>query len=186
MSDERELKFAVDDLTALRQRLRAAGATELHAESFETNELWDREGELRAGGSLLRLRTDGAGCRVTFKGPPRFDKGVKVRIEHETAIASSKRMAAVLAALGYSPVYRYEKYRAEWQLGDVVVALDRTPMGDFAEFEGPAAAAAAGAAGCAPETALEEDYLGLYESWRREHPNAPEFMVFAEQVAADD
>lgn len=185
MTSEREIKIAVDDLAALRERLQTAGAEQLHAESFETNELWDRDGSLRGAESLLRLRTDGRGSRLTFKGPPSFDGGVKVRLEHETAVADREQMAAVLTALGYRPVYRYEKYRQEWQLGSVVVALDRTPIGEFVEFEGNDATAAAAAAGCDPAQALAADYLGLYAEWRREHPAAPEFMVFTPPGASD-
>ena len=178
MASERELKLAVDDMALLRQRLRACGATPLHDESFEDNLVWDRRGELRAAGELLRLRTDGRGVRLTFKGPPSYEDGVKVRTEHETAIESAARLGAILTALGFRCERRYQKYREEWQLEEVIVALDRTPMGSFVEFEGADAAAAAVRCGCDPAEALEADYLTLYDAFRRRHPAAPVDMVF--------
>ena len=178
MSSERELKIAVPDPAALRRRLRAGGATLLHDEGFEDNFVWDRGGELRAAGCLLRLRNDDRGTRLTFKGPASFEGAVKVRAEHETSVGNAESVRALLEALGYEVVRRYQKYREEWRLGQVIVALDRTPMGDFVEFEGPQASQVAAACGCSPATALEDDYLTLYETFRQSRPAAPADMVF--------
>ena len=64
------------------------------------------------------------------------------RVELETAVADGKKLDAILHALGYSPSFRYEKFRAEWTdakkhggAGHVVV--DETPIGNFCEIEGP-------------------------------------------------
>jgi adenylate cyclase class 2 len=178
VSSERELKIAVSDPAALRRRLRASGATLLHDEGFEDNLVWDRDGELRAAGCLLRLRNDDRGAKLTFKGPASFEGAVKVRDEHETSVGEAESVKALLEALGYEIVRHYQKYREEWRLGEVIVALDRTPMGDFVEFEGPEAAKAAAACGCSPATALEADYLTLYDAFRRRRPAAPADMVF--------
>ena len=178
MTSERELKLVLDDRAELRNRLEAEGARRLHAESFEDNTLWDRDGELRDAGSLLRLRRDGHGVRLTFKGPADFEDGVKVRAEHETAVEDESSMRRVLAALGYAPARRYQKYREEWSLDGVVIALDRTPIGDYVEFEGDAATEVATRCGCNPGTALEADYLGLYDAHRERHPEAPSDMLF--------
>ena len=45
-------------------------------------------------------------------------------------------MHAILVALGFSPSFRYEKYRAEWTDGTGELVIDRTPIGDLAEIEG--------------------------------------------------
>ncbi len=185
MSSERELKIAVQDLAALRRRLRARGAAQLHDQSFEDNLVWDRNDELRAAGCLLRLREDGRGVRLTFKGPASFEGPIKVRDEHETSVGEAGSMRALLEALGYEVVRRYQKYREEWRLDEVVVALDRTPMGDFAEFEGAQAPAAAEACGCSVAAALEADYLVLYDAYRQSRPAAPADMVFASDEPLD-
>ncbi len=181
MSSERELKLAVDDRAALRRRIQREGAVELHPESFEDNLVWDRDGELRAAGCLLRLRTDGRGARLTFKGPASFESGVKVRAEYETAVDDADELAAVLQALGYERARRYQKHREEWRLHGVIIALDRTPMGHFVEFEGELAREVATRCGCDPESALTADYLALYDAHRRRHPEAPADMVFADE-----
>jgi adenylate cyclase class 2 len=178
VTSERELKIAVADPSALRRRVEAEGGRLLHDESFEDNEIWDRGGELRAAGRLLRLRRDGRGARLTFKGPATYEGTLKVRDEHETAVAEPECLAAILRALGFEPVRRYQKYRQEWSLGEVVVALDRTPLGHFVEFEGAEAAEAARRCGCDPDAALLHDYLTLWAAHRESHPDAPSDMVF--------
>src|ERR1700679_3895245 len=47
-------------------------------------------------------------------------------------------MDAILRTLGFAPTFRYEKYRAEWGYGQGHVVLDKTPIGNFGEIEGPA------------------------------------------------
>ena len=46
-------------------------------------------------------------------------------------------MDAILRALGYSPSFRYEKFRAEWTDGKGQIVIDETPIGNFCEVEGP-------------------------------------------------
>jgi adenylate cyclase, class 2 len=179
-NQERELKFALRGRTLdeLRHGLAAAGAQRKRVAARECNWVFDRRDELFGSGRLLRLRTDGSGCRLTFKGPPRFEENLKVRDEIEVAIGHADAMRDLLVRLGYRVVRRYEKVREEWQLGAVVVALDHTPIGDFVEFEGADAAAAAERMGFDAGAAERRSYLRLYEDWRREHPELPTDMIF--------
>jgi adenylate cyclase class IV len=80
--------------------------------------------------------------------------------------------------LGYTVVRRYQKMREVWHLGGVVIALDHTPIGDFAEFEGEGAERVAHRCGFSPETAERRSYLRLYDEYLKEHPGAPVDMVF--------
>lgn len=175
---ERELKFAAVEHERLRERLRELEAERRRAPSFEDNLILDRDGELAAAGCILRLRTDGHGARLTFKGPPRFEERVKVRQEHETKVEDAAAVKALLGSLGYGPVKRYQKYREEWELGGVTIALDHTPVGQFAEFEGEGAETVAKRCGFDPEKSERRNYLRLYEDYRKEHPEAPRDMVF--------
>ena len=178
-NEERELKFALaEPLDELRRRLTGAGAHLERSAARECNWVFDRRDELFGSSRLLRLRTDGSGCRLTFKGPPRFEEGVKVRDEIEVGIGHAERMRDLLVRIGYRVVRRYEKVREEWRLGSTVVALDHTPIGDFVEFEGAEAAAAATRCGFDPAHAERRSYLRLYEDWRREHPDLPPDMLF--------
>ncbi|HKI87263.1 MAG TPA: hypothetical protein VKA53_11030, partial [Thermoanaerobaculia bacterium] len=65
-----------------------------------------------------------------------------------------------------------------WRLGGVVVALDKTPIGDFVEFEGEGADKLARRCSLDPEIAERRSYLRLYEEYREQHPEAPDEMVF--------
>ena len=177
---EKELKFAEVELEQLRERLRDLDAERRGAPSFEDNLILDRGGELLDAGCILRLRIDGHGARLTYKGPPRFEDRVKVREEHETHVGDSAATQSLLSALGYVPVRRYQKMREEWALGGVTIALDHTPIGDFAEFEGEGAETVAKRCGLDAEHSERRTYLRLYEDYRKDHPEAPEDMVFPE------
>lgn len=88
-------------------------------------------------GCVLRVRDDDGRAFLTFKGA--IEPGpLKVREELETAAGSAERLLAILAALGYAPVFRYEKYREELALAGALVAIDETPIGTFLEIEGEA------------------------------------------------
>lgn len=176
---ERELKFRCSDLNELRDRLQEADAERLCAAALEDNLVWDRAGELAASGRLLRLRVDGHGARLTYKGPPAYEDGVKIREEIETAVEEPFELQAILENLGFQKSQRYQKHREEWRFGGVVVCLDRTPIGDFVEFEGHAAAKLARRFGFDPETAESRSYLEIYRDHRRQDPTAPEEMVFS-------
>ncbi len=177
---ERELKFRCESLDALAARLRALSAVPVSRRGLEENVIFDRQGELARQGAILRLRRDARGVRLTFKGPARFERAVKLRAEYEAPIGGDpEAVEAILAGLGFSAVRRYQKRREEWDLDGVRVALDATPLGDWAEFEGEEAEAAARRCGFEPETAERRDYLALWDDHRRSHPEAPADMVFA-------
>ncbi len=175
---ERELKFPCTDLSALRERLVELGAERFSTSALEDNWIFDRGGELAAAGTLLRLRRDSGGARLTFKGPARYEEAVKVRIEHESRVDDEAATRRILESLGYEARYRYQKFREEWRVGGVSVSLDHTPIGDYVEFEGEGAAKVARRCGLAVENAEPRNYLRLYRDYRREHPQAPRDMVF--------
>ena len=175
---ERELKFACDDLEAVRERLADLGAERQAAAAFEDNLVFDRNGELEAAGRVLRLRSDRRGARLTVKGPARFEEGVKLRDEREISVSDAEQAQQLLEMLGYAIVQRYQKMREEWQLGSVMTALDHTPIGDFVEFEGSKAAQVAKRCGFAIESAEQRSYLRIYADHLLEHPGASPQMVF--------
>ena len=176
--EEREIKLPVLELDSVRRRLIELGA-ECEAEaSRERNSIFDRGNEIYGAGKALRLRIDGRGARLTFKGPARYEAGVKVRQELETGVENAVAMREILEALGYRRVSGYEKEREEWRLGEALIALDHTPIGDFIEIEHSDPAAVAGELGLDAETSESRSYLSLYRDYRRPHPNAPPEMSF--------
>jgi len=175
---EREIKFQGVELDKMRGRLAELEAERVGPAAFEDNWILDREGELLSSGRILRLRTDGQRSRLTFKGPLRMEGNMKVREEREIEIESADEARALFENLGYTVVRRYQKMREEWQLGGVTIALDHTPIGDFAEFEGDGAETVAKRCGLDPEKGEKRSYLRLYEDYLKEHPEAPPEMVF--------
>lgn len=175
---ERELKFREAQHDTLRERLLELEAERVGPGAFEDNWILDRGNELLASGRILRLRTDGSRARLTFKGPMRLEGNVKIREEREVGIENAEEARALLENLGFHTVRRYQKVREEWQLGGVTIALDHTPIGDFAEFEGDGAETVAKRCGFDPQKAERRSYLRLYEDHLKKHPDDPPEMVF--------
>ncbi len=179
---ERELKFAQVDLEKLRERLLELEAERAAPGSLEDNWILDRGGELEAAACILRLREDGRGALVTFKGAARFEGTLKVRRELEVRVDDALQARAIFESLGYRVVRRYQKIREEWRLGSESIALDHTPIGDFVEFEGERAEVIARRCGFDPTKADLRTYLRLYEDYLATHPEAPADMVFPEEA----
>jgi len=181
---ETELKIPVPDLETVRRNL--AGSTEahlVHATEREVNTLLDTaDGELAGSDRLLRLRWIGDRALLTWKGPARFEGAVKHREELEIVVADVEQLASIFERLGYLPVVRYEKDRESWQVGQVTVTLDHTPMGDFVELEGPAdrLIALASDLGIDPGGAVRGSYISLWQDHRQARPELalPQDMVF--------
>lgn len=175
---EREVKVRVDDLDAVRRRLVEADAELLEPRSRECNTLFDRDGELQGHGCALRLRRDGQGARITFKGPAVFEQEVKSRTELETSVGDADRFEQILVALGLSATLRYEKDREQWRLGEAVVALDHTPLGDFVEVEAEAPLEYLGALGLEGAVREKLSYVGLWLEERRSNSQLGADMLF--------
>lgn len=180
---ERELKFAAVEHDRLRDRLIEMEAERMWSSALEENWLFDQGGKLEKAHRVLRLRRDSRGAWLTYKGPATFEGRTKVRPEHETEVGDADETRALLESLGYEVTRRYEKKRELWRVGGVIVALDRTPIGDFAELEGEAAEALSRRLGLDPDKAERRNYLRLYQDYRKDHPESPEDMIFDREEA---
>ena len=176
--EEREIKLPVLEFDSVRSRLIELGAECEVEASSERNSIFDRDDEIYGAGKALRLRIDGRGARLTFKGRARYEAGIKVREELETVVEDAIAMREILEALGYRRVNGYEKVREEWRLGAALIALDHTPIGDFIEIEDSDPATVAREIGLDPESSESRSYLSLYRDYRRLHPDAPPEMSF--------
>ncbi len=138
---EIELKFPVDDIAALRSAVTGLGLHLRTERSFESNTLYDTpDRDLRGKRQLLRLREYNGQCVVTHKrlgDENGADLRYKTRIETETGVDECAAMAEIFTQLGFGPVFRYEKYRTEWDAAEGGhLVLDETPIGTWAELEG--------------------------------------------------
>jgi len=135
-NQEIEIKFRIDDLNQLIQALRRSGFRLVTKSTHEVNALYDLPGlPLRKRGDLLRLRKYGSEWVLTHKAKGKTGRH-KMRVETETRVSDGQKMDAILRALGFSPTFRYEKFRAEWSDGKGHVVVDETPIGNFGEIEG--------------------------------------------------
>ncbi|HKS22037.1 MAG TPA: class IV adenylate cyclase [Thermoanaerobaculia bacterium] len=176
-----EIKFALRDRKELVRKLDEAGGQRLYPETFEDNIVLDRRGELRTKGSLLRVRKFGKYSIITYKGPMSIEGGVKSREEVQTAVESFELAIQLFDALGYKPVFRYQKFREVWRVKDAEVVIDRTPIGEYFEIEGPLDRIRALAAelGMEMEQAIRQTYADLYRQARRTRADLPNDMVFS-------
>ena len=151
-------------MDAARSAVARLGGTLARAVRLQHDVLVDTaDRALVARGCALRVRDDGGQAVLTYKGPV-VPGALKVREELETAAGSAERLLAILAALGYTPIFRYEKRREEHTIPGAVVAIDETPVGTFVEIEGDAAAihAAAARLGFTPADYVTASYRTLY------------------------
>jgi adenylate cyclase class 2 len=181
VSKEVEIKFAVSDVAALQEKLRALGFRLQTPRSREVNTLYDTaKFHLRNSGQLLRLRQYGPNWTLTHKD--RGQAGIhKVRLETETQVADGKQMHNILLALGYQPSFRYEKFRAEWSDGRGHVVIDETPIGNLAEIEGPPEwiDGTAERLGLTRQQYITKNYAELFQDWKRRSGSGAQEMTFA-------
>ena len=178
---EIEVKFALKDRHELVRKLHDVGGQRLYPETFEDNIVLDRRGELRTRGALLRVRKFGKYSIITYKGPMSIEGGVKSREEVQTGVESFELAIQLFDSLGYKPVFRYQKFREVWRVRDAEVVIDRTPIGEYFEIEGPLdnIRSLAAELGMEMEQAIRSTYADLYRQARRTRADLPNDMVFS-------
>jgi adenylate cyclase, class 2 len=180
MQKEIEIKFRVDDLRALARKLRAAGFRVTTPRTHEMNTLYDLPGEvLRRRKELLRLREYGSSWTLTHKSGSKVGRHSSRR-ELETGVSDGKKMFAILHALGYSPSFRYEKFRAEWTDRKGQVVVDHTPIGDFCEIEGRPRwiDSTAKKLGVSRKDYITKNYATLFAEWKQSTKSIAQEMTF--------
>jgi adenylate cyclase class 2 len=210
---EIELKFPVDDSALLESLLPGLGFHLDTPRTFEQNTLYDTPTRsLRASKQLLRLRRYGSLWTLTHKRQPAESADstlrYKVRIETETHLDDGPAMEQIFQQLGYGPVFRYEKFRTEWShavpagqnamgvdareapedapvepVGHLV--LDETPIGIYAELEGPMGWIDTTLAelGVDPATCITESYGKLFLAWKERTGSPANDLTFDEVEA---
>src|SRR3990172_1807796 len=168
---EIEVKLHLADLAPLRAALAARAAPREQPRMLEVNLRFDTpEGTLAQRREILRLRRS-RDVRLTHKRPAQPAGELLGRPEVEVVVEDFDATREVLERLGFVVVVRYEKYRAVYNLGTVLVALDELPFGAFVELEGPSAQALEQAArdlGLPWNQVFQGSYLNIFD-WLREN-----------------
>jgi adenylate cyclase class 2 len=180
MPKEIEIKFRVESLAALTRTLKQAGFKQLTRSTHEMNSLYDLPGQkLRKRGEMLRLRKYGKNWVLTHKAKTKSGRH-KTRVELETRVENGEQVEAILRALGFTPTFRYEKYRAEWSDGTGHVVLDETPIGNFGEIEGNPRwiDKTARALGISRSDYITSTYAPMFFAWKRRTRSKATEMTF--------
>jgi len=133
----------------------------------------------------------------------------KIRVETETHVDDGPALGLIFETLGYAPVFRYEKFRTEWsQLpasapstisGPLFpgislpeglappspggrLVLDETPIGNYAELEGPPAwiDETLAALNIDPAVCITDSYGRLFLDWKQRTGSPAENLTFDE------
>jgi adenylate cyclase class 2 len=191
---EIEIKIRIADSGVLQKAALAAGLREVTPRTLEQNTLYDTpDRTLRQAGQLLRVRLYGERWVLTHKRKLTAEESAgqtarhKVRVETETEVADGKAVEQIFIALGMPAVFRYEKFRTEWGDGTGHLTIDETPIGEYAELEGPPEwiDATALALGISESEYLQQSYGELFSIWKRETGSPAENMTFAEINVAE-
>jgi adenylate cyclase, class 2 len=165
--EEIEVKFLLEDLVAMRQRLMALGATLTTPRTYEENLLFDTpDAQLRHQGRVLRLRRDRR-HRITYKEPPTHHHvDFKIMQEYEVEVSDFAQAHAILTKLGFALSLRFEKYRETFTYQEAEIVLDEVPFGTFMEIEGPQEAirAMVTALGLDFDARLVSSYVDIFEA----------------------
>jgi adenylate cyclase class 2 len=189
---EIELKLSISDPQALQSRLPQLGFHLVTPRTFERNILYDTPSrELRAKRQILRLRKYGELWTITHKRlpdqPTDFTR-YKIRIETETTVADGPALGEIFEQLGYIPSFIYEKYRTEWSYPTAPgntpahLVIDETPIGNYAELEGPTdwIDRTLTALQIDPATCLTDSYGKLFLDWKQRTGSPAENLTFSE------
>ena len=180
---EREIKLRFESPEAARAAVATTGAVPLRPRRLQSDVLFDSEQRvLSARSQVLRVRIEAGHSYVTFKSPAEHPT-LKLREEIETGVDDGERLVTIFLRSGFRIWFRYQKYREEFALDDVVIAVDETPVGTFVEIEGSdrGIVAAAEALGRGPADYIVESYRALFVRYCNERRIPVGDMVFAER-----
>jgi adenylate cyclase class 2 len=179
---EREIKLRFESPQAARAAVAATGATPLRPRRLQSDVLFDTDQRvLSARSQVLRVRIEAGHSYVTFKSPAEHPT-LKLREELETGVDDGERLVTIFLRSGFRIWFRYQKYREEFALDDVIMAVDETPVGTFVEIEGSdrGIVAAVDALGRGPADYIVESYRALFVRHCNERGIPAGDMVFAE------
>lgn len=186
MAIETEIKFRVADLAEFSHRLQAIGFRVQTPRSFESNVLYDTpDRQMRSRTEILRIRHYAGRWTLTHKrllaSGISAESRHKHRIETETDVVSGDALAEIFLSLGLVAAFRYEKWRSEWSDGEGHCVVDETPIGNYAELEGPPEWIDRIASRLDIDSSqyLTLSYGRLFESWREQNGSDAQELTFA-------
>lgn len=104
----------------------------------------------------------------------------KHRVETETEVKDGEAMAIIFSELGYKPAFIYEKWRTEYADHTGHCVIDETPIGLFAELEGPGEWIddIGKKLGLDPSEMITLSYGRLFDEWRTKTGSSATDLTF--------
>ena len=180
---EREVKLRFESAEAARAAVIRVGATPVRSRRLQDDCLLDTADEvLHRRRCVLRVRMESGKSLLTYKGPVQ-PSAMILREEIETVVGDGVVLLHMLEELGFTPWFRYQKYREEFALDDCVIAIDETPVGTFVEIEGGdhGIAETAAALGRGPGDYVLDSYRNVFVQHCRRHGLPIGEMLFANE-----
>lgn len=186
MGVETEIKIRIESIEDFIGRVLSHGAARVSERCLEDNILFDfPDDRLKLSRCILRVRSVGGRGVLTYKGAPRPDGIFKSREELETGIENPETAVEILGLIGMRQRFRYQKYRREFALDGIHVAVDETPVGNYAELEGAEGdiLKLAKKLGVAESRFIRKSYHALYLDYCSERGVTPQSMMFLQENA---
>jgi adenylate cyclase class 2 len=137
LSTETEIKIRIQSAEDFCKQLNGFSPRIVSSRHFEDNHLLDfPDKKLQSAGCMVRIRYAKERSVITYKGPPKPEGIFKTREELETGLDDGVSAFQILERLGMQVWFRYQKYRREYSVDTVIIAVDETPIGSFVELEG--------------------------------------------------
>jgi len=135
MQQEREAKFLGVDPKAIREKLRALGATRVQPEQLMRRTVFDfSDRQPCRQGSWIRVRDEGDRVTLSFKQVT--GTGIEDMQEVELVVDDFERAGRLLAALGYQQKAYQETKREKWVFRKAEITIDTWPgLRPFVEIE---------------------------------------------------
>lgn len=138
---EVELKSVVDDVSARRAQLEAAGGRLVYRGRLvdARYDLPDHSMVVRDHVLRVRIYEDETGRRghLDWKGETRYDGGFKIRDEVSTQVGDPAALTQILEKLGFVVTVAIEREIAQYELGGATVRFEEYPdMDPLVEVEG--------------------------------------------------
>jgi adenylate cyclase class 2 len=181
---EIEVKFRISDQSKIVARLKEVGAKLVNS-GFEKNVKFDKGGELKNSGELIRLRHYDGKADITYKKKVKDSSpGHKFQVREEIVlnVDSFELGKKLLEAIGFKPSWRYEKRRQTWEYDGVGILVDEVSIGKFVEIEGPKdkIVEVAGKLGLDMKKSISKSYGELFLDHCQENGLPVQDMVFGE------
>jgi len=133
---EVEGKFSIVDPEEIRRRLEEAGAECLGKKREEDLYFNAPHRDYEETDEALRIRFDGDGWEITYKGPKIMLEDAKARVEKNISVKSGDDFSELFELLGFMRSATVVKKRETWHYCGATVTIDEVyDLGDFVEIE---------------------------------------------------